>query len=144
MPVIGMSIKSIQAAKTGKIEKGLKVNNQTNVSDVVEGQLSGIGKNGLKIKFEYTTTYTVNNNKIGEIKMTGEVMYVGDDVEAIKSSWQANKKLPENTDIQVINHILRRGVTKSLSLSEELQLPPPIALPFASKKKPTEENRYIG
>ena len=144
MPVIGMTIRSIEAAKTGKVERGLKVNNQTNVSDVIEDQMAGLGKSGLKIKFDYMTSYTVNNNKIGEIKMSGEVLYVGDDIEAIKSSWQANKKLPENVDVLIINQILRKGVTKSLALSEELQLPPPIALPFASKKKQAEESRYIG
>ena len=143
MPIIGMNVNSIEAVKKGKIERGLKVNNQTSVTDVVEQTLGGIEKKGLKIMFEYKTTYVVNNADVAIIKMTGEVMYVGEDTENIKNSWNTNKKLPETIDVQVINHVLRKGVTKSLALSEELQLPPPIALPFASKKK-AEESKYIG
>ncbi|MBR9682203.1 MAG: hypothetical protein GOV02_00865 [Candidatus Aenigmarchaeota archaeon] len=143
MPIIGMNINSIEAVKKGKVERGLKVKNQTSITDTVEQDLTGIGKKGLKIMFEFKTTYLVNDADIASIKMTGEVMYVGDDVESIKTAWSTNKKLPEQIELQVINHVLRRGVTKSLSLSEELQLPPPIALPFASKKK-ADENKYIG
>ncbi len=143
MPIIGMNINSIEAVKKGKIERGLKVNNQTSITDVIEQDLAGLGKKGLRIIFVYKTTYTVNNADVALIKMTGEVMYVGDDLENIKNSWNSNKKLPETIDVQVINHILRKGVTKSLVLSEELQLPPPISLPFASKKK-ADESKYIG
>ena len=143
MPVIGMNISSIEATKKGKVERGLKVNNQTSVIDVVEQDLSGIGRKGLKIKFEYSTTYTVNDQDIGGIKMSGDIMYIGENIESIKNAWNNDKKLPDSVDVEVINHILRKGVTKSLALSEELQLPPPIKLPFASKKK-AEENKYIG
>lgn len=143
MPIIGMNVNSIEAIKKGKVERGLKVNNQTSITDVTEQKLAGLGKNGLRIMFEYKTTYTVNNADVALIRMTGEVMYVGEDIENIKNSWNTNKKLPENIDVQVINHILRKGVTKSLALSEELQLPPPIKLPFASPKK-ADENKYIG
>ena len=143
MPIIGMNINSIEAVKKGKVERGLKVNNQTSITDAIEQDLTGIGKKGLKIMFTYSTNYVVNGNDVAVIKMTGEVMYVGDDIESIKAAWSANNKLPETIELQVINHVLRKGVTKSLALSEELQLPPPIALPFASKKK-ADESKYIG
>ena len=143
MPIIGMNINSIEAMKKGKVGRGLKVNNQTSITDAVEQDLAGIGKKGLKIMFEYSTKYVVDGSDVAIIKMTGEVMYVGDDIESIKTAWSANQKLPETIELQVINHVLRKGVTKSLALSEELQLPPPIALPFASKKK-ADESKYIG
>ena len=143
MPIIGMNINSIEAVKKGKVERGLKVNNQTSITDAIEQDLTGIGKKGLKIMFSYSTNYVVNGANVATIRMTGEVMYVGDDIESIKAAWSANQKLPETIELQVINHVLRKGVTKSLALSEELQLPPPIALPFASKKK-ADESKYIG
>ena len=144
MPVIGMNINSIQAVKKGKMDAGLKVNNQTNIDNVTEQDLVGIGKKGLKIEFTYLTAYTVKNATAAEIKITGDVIYVGEDQAEILKSWKADKKLPEGVDIVIINHILRKGITKTVALSEELQLPPPIQMPFASKKKAAEDNRYIG
>jgi hypothetical protein len=43
-------------------------------------------------------------------------------------------------NLQIINAVLRRGIIRALSLSDELQLPPPIALPFAS---PQQQDREV-
>jgi hypothetical protein len=120
MPVIGMNINSIQAIKKGKMDAGLKVNNTTNIDSVTEQDLTGLGKKGLKIEFTYLTAYTVKNATAAEIKITGDVIYVGEDQAEILKSWKADKKLPEGVDIVVINHILRKGITKTVALSEEL------------------------
>ena len=53
--------------------------------------------------------------------------------EKILKDWKKDKKLPDDVNLQIINAVLRRSIVKALSLSEELQLPPPIALPFAKK-----------
>ena len=64
------------------------------------------------------------------------------EIEGLIKSWKKDKKLPDEVNLQVINSVLRKCTIKALDLSEELQLPPPIALPFAARKQ--EESRYIG
>ena len=50
------------------------------------------------------------------------------------------------SDLNVINMILHKCMIESLGLSEKLQLPPPVALPFASPNTPKVDtpSRYIG
>jgi len=79
---------------------------------------------------------------LAEIIIKGNVLFLDSRYRKILSSWKKNKKLPEDVNLQLINAVLRRCLIRALDLSEELQLPPPIALPFARKKG--GETRYIG
>ncbi len=148
MPVIGIAIKTIDAKKHKDITGGqLKVNNNTNLLEVKEQDLPGLDKKGLGIDFLFRTTYRLSDEKtpVAEIIIGGTTFYVDAKQKKIVDEWKKNKTLGDEVNLQVINAILRKCITKSLNLSEELQLPPPIGLPFASKKKGSpEDSRYIG
>lgn len=146
MPVVGMVIKTIDAEKRAEVEGGVRVNNSTNLKDVREQDMPAIGKKGLAIGFEFKAGYETDKSKtIAEIIIGGEVYWVADDIDKLLKGWKKDKKLPDEVNLQVINTILRRCLTKSLTLSEDLNLPPPIALPFAQMKQPGEDqSRYIG
>jgi len=143
MPVIGINIKNIDAKRYAKIERRVKVNNNTNLKGVKEQNLPALKKKGLSVGFEFKTTYVSQMNKpLAEIIIKGNVLFLDSRYRKILSSWKKNKKLPEDVNLQLINAVLRRCLIRALDLSEELQLPPPIALPFARKKG--GETRYIG
>jgi hypothetical protein len=147
MPVIGISIREIDAKRFEDLASGgVKVDNRTNLREIKEQNIPTLDKKGLNVSFEFKTQYTTENNKkIAEINLLGDVLLIDEKQEQILKDWKKDKKLPDDVNIQIVNTILRKCLTKALTISEELQLPPPLAIPFASKKEEgKEESRYIG
>lgn len=135
-----MNIKSIFANKNEEVISAVKVNSNTNIKDVKEQDLPALKQKGLTISFEFKTDYVNDKNKsLAEINICGDVLFIEEDVEKIFKDWKKDKKLSDKVNLQVINAILRKSVIKTLNLSEELQLPPPIALPFAKKQEENKE-----
>jgi hypothetical protein len=144
MPVIGINIKSIEASKQEEVAGSMKVNSNTNIKDIKEQELPAIKQRGLAITFEFRTEYLNEKSKaVAQVVIGGDAFFIDDQMDKIVRDWKKDKKLPEDVNLQILNAILRKAIVKALNLSEELQLPPPIALPFASKKQ-EEPNRYIG
>lgn len=143
MPVIGISVKNVDAKKHEDILGAVKVNTNTNIKDIKEQELPAFKQKGLTIGFEFKTEYLNDKNKpMAEIIIGGDVLFIDQEFEKIVKEWKRDKKLPDDVNLQVINTILRRCIIRALDLSEELQLPPPIALPFAKKQE--ENSNYIG
>jgi len=143
MPVIGMSISTIDAKKYEEVTGPVKVNSNTNLKEVREQDLPALNKKGLSISFEFKTQYINDKNKtLAEIIIGGDIFFIDNEQDKILKEWKKDKKLPDEVNLQIINAVLRKGITKALNLSEELQLPPPIILPFAKKQQ--EDSRYIG
>ena len=144
MPIVGLVLTQIDAKKKEEATGPVKINNNINIGEVKEGNVGAINKKGLTIVFEYKADYINNKNKqFAEIFISGEILYLDDNHEAIIKGWKKDKKLPEDLNIQISNTILRKCTIQALELSEELQLPPPIPIPQASKKQ-QEDSRYIG
>jgi hypothetical protein len=144
MPVIGLNIKNIIAKKNEEVMGAVKVNSNTNIKEVKEQDLQALKQKGLSVSFEFKTDYVNDKNKsVAEIVISGETLYIDEQIDKVIKDWKKDKKLPDDVNLQVINAVLRRGVVRALSLSEELQLPPPIALPIA-KKQEDKDSKYIG
>lgn len=143
MPVVGMGIKTIDAKRIVEFTPGVQVSNAANLKGITEHEIKEVGKNGLSVDFEFKSEYSQKGKKVGEITITGNVLYLDEKGDVVRE-WKKDKKLSDDVNIQIINAVLRRCTTKAIVLSEEVNLPPPIPLPVAGKKQDAEDSRYIG
>ncbi|MEM5804332.1 MAG: hypothetical protein QXU82_00550 [Candidatus Aenigmatarchaeota archaeon] len=140
MPAVGMKLKLINASKSEDFEGMAGVENRTKIKDVREKDIPMIGKKGLEITFVFDVEYKKENGKsFAMIEMEGDVFYLGEDDKKVLEMWAKEKKIPEALNIDVLNTILRKCITKSLELSDDLQLPPSIALPYARIRPPEKK-----
>jgi hypothetical protein len=136
MPVAGMSIDNIEAKKHAEVTVGVKVNSNTNLKNVKEQSLPGFDKKALLIEFEFSTQYLApKDKKVAEFIIGGHVLVIDDKYKEILDSWKKDKKLPDEIGIQVVNVIFNKCTKKAIILSDDLQLPSPVPLPFAKKNK---------
>jgi len=136
MPVTGMMIKEIEARRTEDVVGELEVTNDTKLTTVEETDLPTLGKKGMRIGFSFVTNYNNRDgdkNKLAEIKINGSLLYMSDDHDKIVAMWKETNKLPQEINIEILNALLRRCVTKAIVISEDLQMPPPVMLPHAKR-----------
>ncbi len=146
MPVIGMEIKSMEAKRSDDIRGNLKINNTPKIKDLKERKIQSIGKDVIGFDFEYLCKYENPEKKrgkeVGNIKIEGELLFLTEeDSKKIIKDWKKNKKLPAAIGIPALNAILRKCLSKSINIAEELGLPPPIRFPVARK---ASDERYVG
>lgn len=146
MPVVGMTVKNVSAKRIGEYMGPAGVNNNVKLVEVNETEMTAVGKKGLVISYEFKSDYlTEKKVPFAEILINGDVLVVADNSAELVKNWKKDKKLPDDLNIQAVNSVLRRCITRALGLSEELNLPPPIQLPFASKREDQpQDSRYIG
>lgn len=135
MPVIGINIKTISAKKFEEVLGAVKVNSNANIKDIKEQDLVSFKQKGLSIGFEFKTEYVNDKGKtLAEIVIIGETLFVDEQIDKIIKDWKRDKKLPELVNLNVVNTILDKCTKKALLLSDDIQLPSPIPLPFAKKE----------
>ncbi len=140
MPIIGMKFDSMEAKRENVPQKGeIKVNSTPRITSAKLIALPSITKKVLALNFDFVTTYSP---QIGEVKISGEILYVHDDNQKILKQWQSKKTLPEQTNIEVLNHLFRQCLLKVANIADDLQLPPPLAIPRVAPKQ--KEASYVG
>ena len=146
MPVIGVSLNKIMAEKIKPITSMVEVRSDTNIKNVKEFDLNEFNRKGLNISFDFIISYVKDKKeKLGEIMISGDVLYLDPDKQdSIIKEWNETKKLPSKVNIEVLNSVLRRSIIKSMGISEDLQLPPPIGIPQATEKTPGVPKEWIG
>jgi len=145
MAVIGHSITSLEASRKSLAAKRIDINSTPKVTGVKEKavDIQGLseGKQSvLAINFEFQTDY---KPEIGAIKIAGEVVYTGTDNKKILKEWEKNKALPQAVDVEIKNFLLRKCLLLGVTISQEMQLPPPLVIPYMKAKKEQSPN-YIG
>ncbi len=133
MAIIGLSFKAIEGRREPEqVKTEIKVNSVPRINDVRMMKVSSLGKEVLSLDFEFVTAY---NPKIGEVKINGDLLYMAKDNKAVLEKWNKEKKLPEDSSLEVLNYLFRRCLLKVSNIAEDLQLPPPIPLPKIKPKQ---------
>ncbi len=140
MPVIGVNIKKVIGERLKNLDSPVEIRNNTDIKDVRELDMAAFNRKALNVGFEFRTEYLKGKDRYGEIKISGDVLFIDPDKQdKIIDEWKKTKKLPNIMNIEILNSILRKCVIKSMALTEDLQLPPPIGLPYASEKMPVKK-----
>ena len=132
MPVIGLSLKSIEGKREANASGEIKVDSIPKILDIKEINVPGVDKKALSVDFEFSTRY---EPKIGDLKVGGQLLYVGEAMGDVLKQWKEEKKVPEEASLEILNHIFRKCLVKSSSIADDLQLPPPLAMPVLRPKK---------
>ena len=143
MPVTGLVIRDMEARRIKDISKELEIANDTKLTKVEEIDIPMFGKKGMNVWFKYSTVYQdrASKEKIAEINVGGTILYMSDKHEEMIRQWNETKKLPEDVNVEILNALLRRCITKAIVLSEDIQVPPPVMIPHA-KRKGAPDNAY--
>jgi hypothetical protein len=132
MSVIGLRFRSFEAKREqGRITPQIKINSVPKITDVKETNIPMFDKKALSVDFEFVTEYNPN---IGNIKMSGELYFMAKDNKEVMKSWKNKKEVPEDMRISVLNHLFRACLIKIANLADDLQLPPPMAIPRVKPK----------
>ena len=137
MPIIGFNFDKIKAEKTNQITGKLNITTNLTIKDIEQEKLPmGKSEEVLKLNFEYFADYEPN---IGKIILNGHILFMEDPkkIKEMLDNWKKDKILPKNIAPTIFNTILGKCNIKGLNLSQEINLPPQIRLPFM---KPQEEN----
>jgi len=145
LPIIGFHIRFISAVKKSLPKGRIDVNSTPSIVSVNKTQIGFKEKeDALDIGFNFVTKYEPD---LGEIKIEGNVMYVGSKMKETLNSWKKEKKLAPEVDVEVKNFIFRKCLTIGINLSENMNMPPPLMFPTVvlnKKEKNESDMRYIG
>lgn len=143
--MIGHSIKSLNAGRKSLVANKININSTPTIKDVKEKKISVTGvtdkQSVLSVGFEFETTYKPD---IGSIKINGEIIYTGEDNKKLLKEWEKNKKLPAEADVEIKNFLLKKCLLLGVTISQEMQLPPPLVIPSLKSNKTSHEPNYIG
>ena len=130
--IVGININSIKAkTNIDKVQGNVAINSSPTIVEVDKRDVGDL-KDILIIKFFFRVDY---NPDAGEIKMEGEVLYKTDNTKNIIKKWKEEKKLESDLAVEVLNAIFRRCLVKSVELSGDLRLPPPVRFPTVEKEE---------
>ena len=146
--IVGFGIKLISAERKAVPKGRIDINSTPRIISVSQSKVGFLKKQKpLNVEFEFVTKY---EPKVGEIKIAGNVFYVGKMMKDILKNWKKEKKLIKEVDIEVKNFLFRKCLTIGIDLSENMQLPPPLMFPVVAPKnirrrsQKKEDLTYIG
>lgn len=130
MTILTINFSKMLIEKTGTPPGAVRINNNINIADVKESDIS-FGKASQKaiiFKFEFTSKY---DPEIGNILIEGNTVYMGDDkvMKTVLEGWKKNKEVPQEVMSEVLNNVLSKCNVQAIILSRDIQLPPPIPMP---------------
>jgi len=144
LPIVGFSMKIISAVRKRRPAGRIDINSTPKIVSVEKAEVGFTKREeSLDIGFEFITEYKPD---IAEIRMAGNVMYLGKKVKEGFEMWKEKKKLPQEVEIEVKNFLFRKCLSMGIDLSQQMNLPPPLLFPrIMPKQKEREADlRYIG
>ena len=139
MTIVGFNFLEMHVTRTEGAAGKINISNNVAIKDISERDLTlGSDKqSGLKFTFEFVSKY---EPKVGEIKLIGDVSYIGDskEVKKILEEWKKSKKINKEIMTSILNTVLQKCNIKALILSQDVNLPPCLPLPKVQVDNPSE------
>jgi len=145
--IVGFGIKSISAERKNVPKGRIDINSTPKILSINKSKVGFLKKEKpLNVNFQFITRYEPN---IGEIRIDGSLLYVGKKMKDTLKSWEKEKKIPKDVDMEIKNFLFRKCLTIGVNLSENMQLPPPLIFPRVVTRpsrmtRPEGDLRYIG
>lgn len=129
MAVVGFNFNKIVVEKKSEVKGQVSIKNNIAVTNVEDADVPfDKSQKGLKFTFDFSSTY---EPKIGSIRLTGDVLFIGEikKIKEISDSWKKAKSVPKDVLANVMNVALTKCNIQALILSQQINLPAPIPLP---------------
>ena len=143
--IVGFTIKLISAERKAIPKGRIDINSSPKIVSISQAESSFMQREKpLNIEFEFLTKY---EPKVGEIKIIGNIFYIGKDMKKILEVWGKDKKISKELEVEIKNFLFRKCLTIGVNLSENMQLPPPLMFPTIIPKKIQKKSQnptYIG
>ncbi|MBU5688116.1 MAG: hypothetical protein KQA41_01200 [Candidatus Aenigmarchaeota archaeon] len=144
MPIVGFYLKNLNAFRKNQPKDRIDINTTVNILNIEKTSIGIKNKeSALDVSFEFFTKYEPN---VGEIRLEGNVMYIGNKVNDALKLWKKEKRVLPEVDVEIKNFLFRKCMTIEINLAENMSLPPPIMFPTVMIKRGEEQKdtRYIG
>ena len=93
MPVVGMSIRKIEAIREMERATGeVKINSNTNLKKVTEMDIGSLKEKGLSIDFEHVINYVATEGELAKINISGMVLYYDKNQDELLKHWEEKKR----------------------------------------------------
>ena len=135
MSVIGFILSSISASVEEVNEGGaeITVNSTPKIDSIEKKDINMPGMdNVISVKFTFKTVY---EPKIGDIIISGDILYQTNDAKAVIKQWKDKITIDSQLYLDVTNTILRKCLAKAVMLADELRLPQPVSFPMVIPKQ---------
>ena len=136
MAVVGFNFNKIVVEKKAEVKGKVNIKNNIAVTNVEDADVPfNKSQKALKFTFDFNSIY---EPKIGNIRLTGNVLFIGDEkkIKEITDSWKKSKSVPKDVLTGVMNVALTKCNIQALILSQVINLPAPIPLPKVQAQQP--------
>ncbi|MDP3916731.1 MAG: hypothetical protein Q8Q42_00395 [Nanoarchaeota archaeon] len=138
--IVNFTLDKISIEKTGISKGTIEAKNSIKFLDVAESTLPETMKDQhlIKFKFQYKISYLPN---IATTEIIGHIHFMSDKQtkDKILKAWDKESKIDQSLSRDLVNYLFQRCSVMALSLSQQVGLPPHIALPKIAIKSRGEE-----
>lgn len=131
--IVGFSIRTLNAERTGTAQGETNINYHSDITDVEQAEVPAFDEPIARISFELTITYSVDEEDIAEIGFEGTVLWQKDAQDVVET-WEEEDGLPESLASAVTNHVFRKCLTQAVPIADALDLPSPVPMPRVAQQ----------
>ncbi|MCL4400607.1 hypothetical protein M1316_01360 [Candidatus Parvarchaeota archaeon] len=138
--IINYLITNIEANRDKEIapDTQIGVEHSLNIIDVEKDERFKI----LKFSSKFEAKFTGNSKEIGKISVQALVVYTGDNLDKVFSTWQESKNLDKSVREEVLQASLNISILEAMSIAKILQLPSILPLPQVPKASEEDESKH--
>lgn len=151
MQFVGDTITKIEATRSEKLERPLKIEANVLLTNVEKKELftAGDTKEGVIVSYKFDVAY---GSESGKLSVEGSIFVFGDkkELDLLTKSWKKkDSKLEGGLAIPLMNRAMELAYLTAIPVAKELKLPTPLRMPKFVKGEPEDKDEvkdknYVG